>query len=721
MSTPIPTSPRLRFGAFELDSSSGQLRKNSILMRLSPQPFRLLQLLAERAGTVVSREEIRTTLWTDSTFVDFEHGINFSINQIRAALADNAEKPRYIETLPRRGYRFIAEIDAPVSPRPVLTDRPSVSLADTPPRRRETITEHSSSADGMPIHSIRRVLAISLILAILLVGSIFYLKRNSPVRNASATRVQSLAVLPLENLSSNSEEAYFADGMTDELITNLAKINSLRVISRTSVMRYRNARKSIPEIARELGVDAVVEGTVLRTGGKVRVTAQLIDGTSDRHLWADEYERETPDVLTMQSEIARDIAGSIHARLTPREQSALSGARKIDPAVEDLYWKGVYFLNKATFPDIDRAEAFFNQMLKADPLNAKAWTGVAMAAHNRAMLNVFDDFPSAKTAALKAISLDDSLAEAHAELGMVYFEYDWDIPQAEQQFRRAIDLNPNYSRTHVYYAMMLVHIGRTDQATTEIESAKRLDPLSPFTNTQVGHVYMCARRYDDAIQALQFALVLDSGYSIAHWLLGRTLELKGDYERAIEEFDRSSQIDTSWAEGQGRFQRLKAAYAARGERGYWRELLLIALNGRRPNDHYGTTDIAQIYMRLGDREHAIEWLEKGYAVHDPFLIYWLPIEPEFDPIRSDPRVVRLTRDLGIPSPQQSKSWLSSTSPTIVTWEMKFIVKPRLLAFASWRNKTWVVRRSSGLNCVQNGYPFLYSPQNKLALFSSLAT
>jgi TolB-like protein/DNA-binding winged helix-turn-helix (wHTH) protein len=549
------------FGPFTAHLDSGELRRDGHKIRLQAQPFDLLVMLLEHPGEVLTREEIRDKLWPAGTFVDFDHSLGTAINKIRAALNDSVEKPRFVETLPKRGYRFIADLlPSPISS-PDSFSGAQGAVADTEPVPSAQLAAVVTTQKSVtPPHS-RLILVSSTILFALLAFSAYRWRERS-FRASASGPIQSLAVLPLENLSSNREEEFFANGMTDELITNLAKIRSLRVISRTSVLRYRGTHKPISEIAGELGVDGIVEGTILRVGGKVRITAQLIQASTDRHLWAEEYERDAQDVLVLQGEVARGIAQSIHVRITPQEQLQLSGAATFDPGVEELYWKGLYFINKTTVPDYKHAQEYFNQMLKKDPANARAWTGVAMAAHHLAMWGDFDGFAAAKAAALKAIALDDSLAEAQAELGMLSFEYDWNIVEAERQLRRAIGI--------------------------------------------AGNVYFAIRKYDDAIRALQFALEIDPNYRMAHARMIWRWEMKGEYEKAIEELQLSNPPSSGKSAERDTFKRLRDAYAACGVAGYRRESLAIALEGYKPGAHYGTDGIAALYAQLGESDKALD-------------------------------------------------------------------------------------------------------------------
>jgi TolB-like protein/DNA-binding winged helix-turn-helix (wHTH) protein len=361
---------RFRFGVFELDLRAGELRKNGLRIRLQEQPFQVLGMLLGHPGEVVTREELQKKLWPAGTFVDFEHGLNKAINKIREALGDSAESPRFVETVARHGYRFLAEVKvadaAPVrSPGLATQAHPAAEVRDLLAGKLGIPKRHLPSLAWK----------ISLIVLLVLMASLATWKVHS--WNRASPVIHSLAVLPLESLSSDASQDYFADGMTDELISDLGQISALRVISRTSVMAYKHARKPLPQIARELNVDAVVEGTVLRSGDQVRITAQLIEASSDKHLWSQSYEGELRDTLALQNQVARAIADQIRISLNPQEQAALKNVKVVNPEAYVSYLKGRYFWNKRTADSLKGALAYFNQAIDEDPAYAQAYSGLA--------------------------------------------------------------------------------------------------------------------------------------------------------------------------------------------------------------------------------------------------------------------------------------------------------------------------------------------------------
>ena len=614
----VPTRRRLRFGPYEADLHSKELRKGETRLRLQAQPFQLLAMLLERPGELVTREEICQKLWSTDTFVDFDHSLGTAINKIREVLNDSAGEPCYVETLPRRGYRFIAPVasvdpePAPESPEPGPLE-PAEPLATLVPRARLLY-----SAVGV-------CFAVAVLLA--LIGANFrgWRTRLTSAETGAPTEVKSIAVLPLLNLSNDPEQQFFADGMTDELITDLAGISSLRVISRTSTMSYLGTRKPAAQIARELGVDALVEGSVVRAGRRVRITAQLIHAASDRHLWAQSYDRELSDALTVQGEVAREIAERISAQLTPQEQAELAREHPVNPEVAILYFKGSYFLSQL---DAVRARDAFTQAIHLDPNNAELWAGLADALHTMAVLGDYEIFPAARDAANKALEIDKSQAQALMVLGIVSFLYDWNPPQSEEYFRRSIKARPGYGLSRALFATTLAHHGKSQEAIEQIKQANALDPMSVLTNSFAWHVYFSSRRYDDALRSILGTAEVNPAFAPASWRLSVSWEQKGEYEKAIA------------ASGE-RAPELKRAFASGGVRAYWQRKLEILLH-----EKYGFAAIARCYMHLGMREEALKTLEKGYRMRDPYLIYWLPIYEEFDPLRSEPRFQTMLHGLG---------------------------------------------------------------------------
>ena len=452
---------------------SGEVRKAGVRIRVQQQPLKLLEVLLERPGEVVTREELRSRVWPDESFGDFDQAVNIAIAKLRSALGDSAENPRYIETLPKRGYRFIADVSFVDAEGRVR--RPE-SAAAVPA---ETEPGHQLQGNGLPIPPVvtepgpgsktpkrplprnprrlkrRVIMALALVLSLgILSVFLFRSRRQAP------TAIRSLAVLPLENLSGDASQNYFSDGMTDELITDLAQISALRVISRTSVMVYKGARKPLPQIARELHVDAVVEGTVLRAGDQVRITAQLIDASTDKHLWSQSYQGELRDTLALQDRVARAIADQIQINLTPREQAALKSVRVVNPEAYESYLKGRYFWNKRTADGLRVALAYFNQAIEEEPKYAQAYSGLTdtyalLGDWQYAVMTPRDAYPKAKAAALRAVELDSALGEAHNSLAFVLDGFDWDLDSGGKEFRRAIELSPGYATAHHWYAWHL--------------------------------------------------------------------------------------------------------------------------------------------------------------------------------------------------------------------------------------------------------------------------
>ena len=626
-----PVRGRLRFGVFEADLRAGELRKNGQRVRLQEQPFRVLAMLLEHPGDVVTREELRARLWPADTFVDFDHGLNKAINKLRDALGDSAESPRFVETVARRGYRFLADVKGADAP-PVGDPQPAAPIASRTPRAR---------ARGWKL----AMFGLFVLLAALATWKVLSGGRPSPV-------VRSLAVLPLESLSNDASQDYFADGMTDELITDLGQIRALRVISRTSVMVYKHARKPVAQIARELAVDAVVEGTVLRSGDRVRITAQLIDAAEDRHLWSQSYEGELRDTLALQSKVAGAIADQSRINLNPQEQAALHHVKVVDPEAYESYLKGRFFWNKRTAAGLKVALAYFTQAVEEDPSYAPARSGLAdtyalLADWEYGVMTPKEALPKAKTAALEALELDGTLGEAHTSLAFCLDVYDWDWDAAGREFRRAIELSPSYATAHQWYAAHLIVMGRTDEAIAEMRKAESLDPLSLIIRADLADFLVIAHAYDESIRQSRKALELDPGFALAHDLLGQAYLGKHMNQEAIAELKKGLELSGGSPTITANLAR---AYVASGKTTE-AEKLLGALRKSSSPGALHPSEIAMTCVALGDTDQALRWLEAGYEERfNPSVL----LRPGFDPLRSNPRFQDLLRRIRIPAGSRSR-------------------------------------------------------------------
>ena len=620
MPAPVSTSRRLSFGPYEADLQSGELRKHGIRIRLQSQPFQLLVMLLERPGELVTREEVCQRLWSTDTFVDFDHSLGTAINKIREVLNDSAAEPRFVETLPRRGYRFIA---------PVTLVADSLQEASPP----LTSDPESDAGEREHPHAVPHWIIWALFSIVLVVSALvaWYSLRTHPV--------ESIAVLPLENLSAEPNQQFFADGVTDELTTNLAQISSLRVISHTSAVACGGTHKSAREIAHCLGVDALVEGSVVRSGDRVRINTQLIHAASDRHLWAHTYDLQLGDILTVQGELARAIAASISHTLTPQEEARLSHPHAMNPEVALLYFKASNLLAK---PDPTQARDVFKQATDLDPGSAESWAGLADALHTMGVFGHDEAFDQAKEAARKALDIDPSQAQALMVLGAISFGFDWNPAQSEDYFRQAIAARPNYAMAHALFAVTLAHRGRSEEAIREIKLAAILDPVSVPINSFAWHVYFCARRYDDALRVILTANELDPTFGPAYGRLAHSWDQRGEYQKAIDTRVRRRIVAGESPEKANRdVAGLRAALASGGPRGMWQYEL-----DKIPADERYSTGPASLYMRLGNREEALNALEKGYQRREHYLIVWI-ISPEFDALRSEPRFQKILHDLGL--------------------------------------------------------------------------
>jgi TolB-like protein/DNA-binding winged helix-turn-helix (wHTH) protein/Tfp pilus assembly protein PilF len=648
----------VRFGTYEVSLQSGEVRKAGVKIRVQQQPLKLLEVLLERPGEVVTREELRSRVWPNDSFGDFDQAVSIAIAKLRSALGDSAENPRYIETLPKRGYRFIADVSFVDAEGHVR--RPESPTADSPGTDPVQQIQGNGLAvppvtgsgpalqnPGLPIAPQRQWPTSRIILAVALAVSLailsVFLFRS---HGRAPTPIRSLAVLPLENLSGDASQKYFSDGMTDQLITDLAQISALKVISRTSVMVYEGARKPLPQIARELHVDAVVEGTVLRAGDQVRITAQLIDASTDKHLWSQSYQGELKDTLALQDRVARAIAGQIQINLTPREQAALKSVRVVNPEAYESYLKGRFFWNKRTADGLRVALAYFNQAIEEDPKYAQAYSGLAdtyalLGDWQYAVMTPAQANPKAKAAALKAVELDGALGEAHNSLAFVLDGFDWDLDAGGKEFQRAIELNPGYATAHHWYAWHLGLLGRYDEAIVEMRKAESLDPLSLIINADLAELLVLAHSYDESIRQSRKTIEMDPNFAMAHNQLGQAYLQQRMYELAIGELQKAVQLSSR---SPTCIANLARAYALSGRKSEAGKLLNdLKSSSTAKNSH--ASEVAAIYASLGDKDEAMKWLEKGYAERfNPGVL----IRPGFDPLRSDPRFQNLAHRVGLP-------------------------------------------------------------------------
>jgi TolB-like protein/DNA-binding winged helix-turn-helix (wHTH) protein/Tfp pilus assembly protein PilF len=632
LSNPADLPRLLRFGQFELDLRTAEIYKEGKRIKLQEQPCQVLTLLIERPGQLVSREELRKRLWPNDTFVDFDHGVNIAINKLRDALGDSPEKPRFIETLPRRGYRFIAPVDAPKASR------------DCEPPAQATSSPAGRAGSGS-ITWRRALLPALLALSLVVVFFSFvrYWRGRSPENN-----IRSLAVLPLENLSRDPAQDYFADGMTDELITSLAKLQTVKVISRSSVMRYKGTNKPLPEMARELNVDGIIEGTVLRSGNRVRITAQLIRAATDQHLWAETYEGNVEDVLRLQDAVARAVAAEIRFKLEPKAEARLAKSRSVNPAAYEAYLRGRYhFYDRWTKEGFLAASHYFEEAIARDPQYAPAYAGLAdyytLGGFTGQPLTNREAMEKAKELAAKALQLDDGLADAHIAMANVLFRYDWNWAAAEKEFKRGIELNLNAPSSYSHYAMYLGVLGRHDEAIAAMRRAIELDPFSALMNSSLGVVLQWSGRDDEAAEQERKAIALDPFFPQAHLVLARAYDQLGKYDEAIVEHletDTLEGIDPSAVAG------FKRAYMNSGINGYRRKRLewekQRARSGK-ANYHL----IALLSAELGDRDAAFQWLEKAYQER-LLTMPNIKVAPGLRSLHGDPRFADLVRRVGLP-------------------------------------------------------------------------
>jgi TolB-like protein/DNA-binding winged helix-turn-helix (wHTH) protein/lipoprotein NlpI len=645
----------LRFGPYEVYPRSQELFKHGVKLKVRPQALRLLTLMLRRPGEVLTREEIQKELWSAETFVDFEHSLNAAVKALRSVLSDSVTEPRYIETLPKIGYRFMAAVTTVAeAPEPTAGVASPGTVAVDQPRTegmRATSVARTEAARSRP--STGRVLWVASAAALLVAAVIAgYYSHLSSVRSRTPGQVSGrriLAILPFQNLSGGADEDYFSDGLTEELIAQFGMLDPqhLGVIARTSVMHYKHSDEPLDQIGRELGVQYALEGSVRRNADKVRISAQLIQLKDQTRLWSREYDRELSDLLTLQSQIARDIDEEIRRTLgdpQPAQSAQESAGVRESYEAYDLYLKGLYFWNKRTMEGLQRATEYFQQATDKDPRDARAYAGLADC---YVLLSGYSGRPpgdliaKGRAAAQKAVALDDALAEAHTAKAVVAQDFDWDWKTAEREYLRAIELNPNYATARHWYAEYLGLMGRFDEAGVEIEQARQLDPLSLIIATDHGVLLYYARQYDQAIVQFRTVLEMDPRYPRTNILDYVYLE-KGMKAEALAHFEewRAASDPSPWflcnkAYLLGRLGKLNESRAER-------ELLLRA-NERQPVD---PLLLAISYLGTDDKKEALGWLEKAYTSQSVSLTS-LKVDPMYDALRGEPRFQALLRAMNL--------------------------------------------------------------------------
>jgi TolB-like protein/DNA-binding winged helix-turn-helix (wHTH) protein/Tfp pilus assembly protein PilF len=624
------------FGPFSLDPKQRVLLRDGKAIALTSKAFEILNLLVENHGRALSKEEMMRQVWPDS-FVD-ESNLAQHIFHLRKVLGDTHEGREYIETLPRHGYRFVAEVQQG----PVKSAEVTVSTGDT---GKAVVAVANSNPTKL-----RWVLGIAAGFLLAVFALVFEERgRMGDAGPVSSGKVM-LAVLAFENLSGDPQQEYLSSGLTEELITQLGSLEPgrLGVIARTSAMQYKGSRKDVRQISRELGVDYVLEGSVRRDGERVRITAQLIQVKDQTHLWAKEYDRGLKDILGLESEVAGEVAREIRLRLTPAETARLAATHPVDPEAYEMYLKGRYFWNKRNEAAYLKAIEYFNQAISRDPEYARAYSGLADA---YALLGSWPNaevprkvaMPRAKEAALTALKLDDSLAEAHASLAFVEMHYEWDWKESEREFRRAIELNPNYATGHQWFAYWLMAQGRRDESIAENELARKADPLSIIIRTDAADLLCAAGRFDEAIRKVQEAMDLDPDFRLAHYFLALAYSGKQMYPEALAEYQKSVALDSKdeWS-----LSGLGWVYALMHDRMNAKKIIRRLKQDARERPDLAL-EIAIIYSALEEKDEAFAWLERAYQNRDGGLMfvnsYWY-----FGRIRSDPRFAPFVRRIGLP-------------------------------------------------------------------------
>ena len=642
------TTRTVGFGPFVLDLRTGELTRSGHRIRLQGQGFQVLSMLLEKPGEAVTREALRQRLWSGDTYVDFEQGLNNAVKRLRESLGESAEKPKYIETLPRLGYRFVGEIKmiglGPVAGPAAAVEKqiPPLHSAPVGTTQEEVATPEITTVEGPKLAARwRRPWLIAASFAVVVLAAVVFVVARERVAHASDRNIRSIAVLPFANMSGDASQDYFADAMTEEMTSDLAKIGALRVISRTSSMHFKGTKQTAPEIARALDVDGVIEGSVVRTGDRVRITAQLINARRDVHLWSDSYERDLKDMLGLQNELAHTIAAEVRAAISPAEEERLR-PQEVKPEAYEAYLLGRAQLEKWTTSGLTEAVRYFDHAIELDNRFAMAYIGLAESYTSHpgvSGVSPSEAYKRATAAVMKAIELKPEMGEAHVMLGGLHM-VEWDFAGAEEEMRKGLALSPGYGAGHHWYSHLLLYRGRYAEAMVEAEKMLELDPISPAANLHMGFMHEARRDWDGAIEQQHKTLRLDPNYVDAHEQLGRAYLGKGMVAEGVAELRRAAELvhtdsdpDYAWHAGELGFALAKSGHTAEAKK------ILAGIPQSEP------AAASCVYAGLGDREKSIALLTDAYRLHAfPFDAVFLV---QYDSLRSDPRFSELLHRVGL--------------------------------------------------------------------------
>lgn len=668
MGSQQPTQ-RIRFSVFEVDFQSREIWKRGVKIRVQEQPLKILSILIANQGRIVTREELRRELWPEEVNVDFTKGINTAVTKLRESLGDSSATPRFIETVPRRGYRFIAPVDIVMNftDHPEKDGRPSAPFQNGLEFNNVVPTESAILTESEPIQVLTPEAGTQIapvhaeagwwskhwfwlgVTGLLLGTLLIYKFLPAPVKSRQTYQIRTLAVLPLQNLSNDPAGEYFADSMTEALITKLAQTGSLRVISRTSIMHYKRDSRLLPEIAKELNADGLIEGSVVHSGKRVRITVQLLDA-SDQHLWAESFERDDQDILGLQDEVSQQITNQITMALAAKRAMPSAKSSLVPPEAYEAYSRGLYLYNQRTPDSLQRSLLYFEQTIQKAPNYALGYGGLAKAyvlIGGLGLLSQRESFDRASELAHKCIQLDPSLAQPHVVLAEIIAGQDWDWAEAEKEYQQAMALNPNDAEAHRLFSSLLSLLGRHEAAISEARRAVRLDPLSLPVGLQAGIALYLAGRFDEAIKDYKRTLELNASSVAVHVWLGLAYRQMGKLQEALGEMQRATEIShlDSNHKGASFLPRLAEIYAAAGRPKQALALLkdLEAL----PKREQSAPAFALVEIALGKQDEALRWLEAGFQNRDIDMTL-IGVEPGYKPIRSDPRFRGLLKKMNLP-------------------------------------------------------------------------